>query len=87
MTHPMPNIYLTLSMDEVYSVYCSALSDGLGLDAPPLESATMRALLTTLRGLWADDHAELAVGMPAAPEWLKELARGASPFDDEGVTT
>lgn len=87
MTHPTPNLYLKLSLDEIYAIYCAAVSDGLCLDAPPLHSAPMRALLTTLRGLWADDHAETAVGMPAAPEWLKELARGSSALDDGGIPT
>jgi len=71
-THtPLPNIHLTLSLEDAYALYAAGVADGAG-DACEKPGAALASLLTTLRGRWFDDHtADLLSAIPDAPAWLR----------------
>lgn len=83
MPDSLPNVHFTMSLDDLYALYCASVAESTGRDtidlAPPLH-----ALLTTLRGRWLDAHieerlAELPDGLDwlAAQQTLKERTIGS----------
>jgi len=70
-TTPLPTLWLTLSLDELYRLYAAGVADGHGYEAPPPPSAQLGALLTTLRGRYYDEHQRELLGrVEDAPAWL-----------------
>ena len=70
-TTPLPTLWLTLSLDELYRLYAAGVADGTGYEAPAAPSPQLGALLTTLRHrYWAEHRGDLLDAMENAPAWL-----------------